>query len=161
MLRGGHHTKPLPDATDKSHGNFQHKYTPDLDAATHMWQSVALPKFLQVLATGAGHAMYHDVQWSTRHGRIANVLQQFGGGGESHGPHLILTTQPDVQLFAQQFRKRSWWDPDDDDDSPALSVLPYVGSPQERKVLRKNFTHASGLPSSAFHVAVASYTHFF
>jgi hypothetical protein len=69
-----------------------------------------------VLQKGAGHAVYHDVQWSDRHGRIADLLRALSRANDSDqnggsvngndtdpdeevednsnmGPHLIVTGQ--------------------------------------------------------------------
>lgn len=141
---------------------MEYSYNPDDAAVTHMWQSVARPRFLKILGTGTGHAIYHDVQWSTRHGRVTDLLQHFSAAESSYGPHLILTTQPDVMQFANQFRRHYWWEASDEDaNAPDLYVLPYHGTPKERQALRRDFSHANGLANSSFHVLVTSYKMFF
>ena len=68
---------------------------------TEEWKSLCLPRFRAVLDKGSGHAVYCDVEWSTRHGRIANLLEQLAD--KTMGPHLIVTTRPEVEAFAQEF----------------------------------------------------------
>lgn len=113
------------DDNDTSFSQQQHRYNPSTDAArTDAWQSNCFPRFLKVLHTGAGHAVYHDVQWSSRHGRLADLMGRCynhdnipntddndnpqnnnrNSNSSIFGPHLIVAATPDVARFAQEFR---------------------------------------------------------
>ncbi|KAI2511302.1 hypothetical protein MHU86_3084 [Fragilaria crotonensis] len=52
------------------------KYNPNPEALTPAWSEICLPRFTQVLQKGSGHAVYCDLQWGDRHGRIANLVQR-------------------------------------------------------------------------------------
>eukprot|EP00529_Nitzschia_sp_RCC80_P002582 CAMPEP_0113479372 /NCGR_PEP_ID=MMETSP0014_2-20120614/21273_1 /TAXON_ID=2857 /ORGANISM="Nitzschia sp." /LENGTH=1797 /DNA_ID=CAMNT_0000372663 /DNA_START=224 /DNA_END=5617 /DNA_ORIENTATION=+ /assembly_acc=CAM_ASM_000159 len=101
------------------------------ECITESWEKGCVPRLLSIFQTGVGHGIVHDVQWSTRHGRIANLLQNFaatakntpksvlaptskpsidcnssGGDAVEHGNyglHLIVTVQPDVEPFMKEF----------------------------------------------------------
>jgi hypothetical protein len=113
---------------------------------------------MAVLEKGSGHAVYCDIEWPTRHGRIAHLLEQLAH--KTRGPHLIVTTKPEVEVFAQEFRSiedhlrlipnRT---PNDN-----LRALTYTGSKSHRRKLRENFGSANGLRDSSFHVMVTSYS---
>lgn len=128
---------------------------------TEEWKSVVLPRFKAVLQTGCGHAVYCDVEWHTRHGRIANLLNELSD--ESLGPHLIITTRPQVEAFAQEFESidsRVRLVSSTSLDTRGLTVLTYAGSKARRRKLRDHFPSATGLRDSSFHVMVMSYTDF-
>eukprot|EP00934_Nitzschia_sp_Nitz4_P002463 Nitzschia sp. Nitz4//scaffold119_size111653//105250//109419//NITZ4_004214-RA/size111653-augustus-gene-0.231-mRNA-1//-1//CDS//3329533908//2453//frame0 len=139
----------------------EHTYDPQTDAMTQMWTDTCLSRFLNILHTGVGHALYHDLDWTSRHGRISNLLQEMADQHSNFGPHLIITVEPDVDRFAREFRAvnshlrlMSMVDP------KALRALPYKGTPEQRKRLRNQFPDATGLPESSFHVIVVSYANF-
>jgi len=127
---------------------------------TEEWKSSCLPRFKSVLDKGSGHAVYCDVEWPTRHGRIANLLEQLAD--KTMGPHLIITTRPEVDAFAQEFD--SMETPlrlvPSNATSDGLRVLAYTGSKSQRRKLRQQFPSATGLTDSSFHVLVVSYTDF-
>ena len=167
--------QPVSDDDDDASSTTAVSYQPNADALTHAWQSTCLPRFLQVLQTGAGHAVYHDLQWSTRHGRVAHLLRSLSSSGSNgdddqaaFGPHLIVCTEPNVDRFAREFRNdlqrhlrlivRS--NNNDDDDSPSLQALVYRGSQRRRRQLREYFPQATGLPEAPFHVLITSYESF-
>lgn len=120
---------------------------------TEEWKSLCLPRFKAVLDKGSGHAVYCDIEWSTRHGRIANLLEQLAD--KTMGPHLIVTTRPEVEAFAQEFDSM-----DNSPSSDGLRVMKYQGSKSQRRQLRKHFSAATGLSDSPFHVLVVSYSDF-
>jgi hypothetical protein len=142
-------------------------HNPNPVALTESWTSLCLPRLQAIVGTGAGHALYHDVQWTTRHGRIADFLKSLttmNGGDTSDvnmGPHLIVTTTPDVVRFCQEFYdmrgqlRLVMANPDH-----SLRVMAYEGSQRERRKLRHYFPQATGLPEAPFHVLVTSYTSF-
>ena len=139
-------------------------------ALTSVWQSTCAPRLRQVLQTGAGHAIYHDVQWSTRHGRLAHLLHTLPLH-QRYGPHLIVCTTPDMERWAREFAvgpsglvvPRINDDNDDDNDNderslPPLQALAYRGNARQRRQMRTQFfPQATGWPESAFHVCITSY----
>jgi hypothetical protein len=136
-------------------------YHPSEDAITEFWANVCLPRLLAVLQTGAGHALLHDVQWESRHGRVANLLESLARDKSSFGPHLIITTEPDVERFGQEFRTgNSHLRLLTTVNADSLRVLRYKGTPEQRVKLRKLFPDATGLPEAPFHVIITSYSHF-
>jgi hypothetical protein len=115
--------------------------------------------------------IFHDLQWRSRHGRVANILRD----APNTGPHLILTTEPEKEKFAREFAPfdpaapwRNWiLDSDDDGTSSSappteLRALVYQGSRTRRRKLRKNFAGlVNGTSSSSpFHVLIVSYQDF-
>lgn len=156
-------------------------YDPNPSSLTEAWEDFCLPRLLDILKIGSGHALYHDLQWYSRHGRLAHflkslkrnsvdgfrsfnqeTLQQQQQQQPSFGPHLIVTTQPDVKKFAQEFHDMRGHIPivvdrHEEQDNP-LRVLVYEGTKAERQRCRKLFSRASGLPEAPFHVIVVSYT---
>mmetsp|Transcript_4493 Transcript_4493/g.12972 ORF Transcript_4493/g.12972 Transcript_4493/m.12972 type:complete len:1561 (-) Transcript_4493:211-4893(-) len=149
------------------------------------WKNVCIPRLLSILQTGVGNAILHDVLWSTRHVRIANLLQKIStmsekgigigmdttGGANSNGtdgnfgPHLIVTVGPDVDKFASQFQApnshlRLMSSSSSSSDGSPLRALAYKGTPQEKRQLRLQFPHATGLADAAFHVICVSYADF-
>jgi hypothetical protein len=154
-------------------------YQPNIDSTTYVWQSICLPRFLSVLSTGAGHAIYHDTQWSSRHGRIADLLRTlstttiFDNNNESNnsihsfsknfGPHLIVTTEPELEKFGREFYDiRTHMRLVMSTESKSLHNMIYHGSTKRRTKLRKEyFAKANGLPEAPFHVLITTYAVFF
>jgi hypothetical protein len=135
-------------------------YQPNPKSMTNEWQQLCCSHFVSILETGAGHAIYMDVQWSSRHGRISNLLDQIS---DSHaednlGPHLIITMENEVLSFAQEFYE---YNCHERFNTKALFALTYRGSKLQRRRLRKLFSRANGLPSAVFHVLITSYDVFF
>jgi hypothetical protein len=146
-------------------------FQPNPDSNTVTWQTVCMPHFLAILATGTGHAIYHDSEWSSRHGRLADVLRSLATSTASNddsmmdegnfGPHLIVTTEPELGRFAQEFANLS-----DGlrlvirNESKSLRALTYSGTRSKRRRLRQYFSQASGLPEAPFHVLITSYKYF-
>jgi hypothetical protein len=126
---------------------------------TASWANACLPRLMSILHTGVGHAVYHDVNWSTRHGRIANLLEELSREDNDFGPHLIVTVEPDVERFAQEFRAvNSHLRLMSTVNTECLRALRYTG--EHRTKLRKQFPDATGLPDAPFHVIITSYAHF-
>lgn len=127
-------------------------------SVTEEWKSICLPRFMTVLEKGSGHAVYCDVEWPTRHGRIAHLFQQLAD--KTRGPHLIVTTQPEVDSFALEFRSVEDHMNLMPNSAPTdeLRVLTYTGSKSHRRKLRQKFASANGLRDSSFHVMVTSYS---
>mmetsp|Transcript_6650 Transcript_6650/g.11843 ORF Transcript_6650/g.11843 Transcript_6650/m.11843 type:complete len:1765 (-) Transcript_6650:235-5529(-) len=91
------------------------------------WTESCLPRLLAILRKGAGHAIVHDMQWSDRSFRVANMLQNMaispclskgqsssaslsttqhdhGNRNNNYGPHLIVTSSgEDFDEFARVF----------------------------------------------------------
>jgi hypothetical protein len=147
-----------------------HRYEPTPDAQTDAWQNIGLPRFQQILTKGVGHAIFYDVHWSTRHGRIASVLhsmvvvgskttQEDSGDNSSssrcYGPHLIVTTTPDVELFCQEFPVR-FQQPRD-----GLFAVAYSGTDGQRINVRREFGTPLGLFESSIQVVVVSIQDFY
>lgn len=128
---------------------------------TDEWRSLHLPRFKAVLNTGSGNAVFCDVEWPTRHGRIADLLKSIAD--KSLGPHLIITARPEVDAFAQEFENidnHVRLVPGSLTGSDDLRVLTYKGSKAQRQKLRRHFESAPGLMDSSFDVMVVSYTDF-
>lgn len=162
-------TKLLSDSDDNSFADTV-PFQPNNDSLTYFWQSVCLPRFLSVLEKGAGHAVYHDIQWASRHGRIADLLRALVSAdgttsdikGNSFGPHLIITTEPDVSGFAREFHDATKnWRKIVRNESKSLQALTYTGAETQRTKLRARFFgKASGLPEAPLHVLITSYSTF-
>jgi hypothetical protein len=123
-------------------------------ARTDAWQARCLPRLLAILDRGAGHAIYHDYHWTSRHGRLADLLHKVPN---RYGPHLIVTIDPDVDAFCREFENghisRLIHRP-----STTLRAVAYHGSAKQRKILRTRFFRAGkGLATSPWHVMVTSY----
>jgi len=140
------------------------------------WGKVCIPRLLSILQTGVGNAILHDVMWSTRHCRIANLLHEISLMTEdnnknidgmnsttdrNYGLHLIVTVEPDVDKFAKEFKApNSHLRLMSTVDESSLRALAYKGTKNERKRLRREFPHATGLQDAPFHVIVVSYSDF-
>lgn len=154
------------DSVDDDHNDDATiPHAPAPGVLTQAWSTQCLPRFLSVLATGAGHAVYHDTQWKTRHGRLAHLfraLSKQDGDDANFGPHLIVTVEPELYNFAQEFHDcTGHFDLLSSNPNKSLLVLPYHGSKQRRRKLRKQFfPQAKGLSESPFHVLVTSYASF-
>mmetsp|Transcript_7518 Transcript_7518/g.15687 ORF Transcript_7518/g.15687 Transcript_7518/m.15687 type:complete len:1420 (-) Transcript_7518:2102-6361(-) len=147
-------------------------YRPNKVALTDAWSGFCKDR-LQAIVENGGNALYHDMQWSSRHARLANFLNTLKEPGlsdektkkeSSFGPHLIVTMQPDTVKFAQEFYDmrssvRLVLDRYDEEDNK-LRCLLYQGQKEERRKLRKHFSSAAGLATAPFHVIVVSYTDF-
>jgi hypothetical protein len=141
-------------------------YNPNPDSATTAWADTCLPRFTEVLQKGTGHAVFCDLDWTQRHGRIANLMQTMAFEDKASadstyfGPHLIVTTKPNVQAFCQEFEAMQASILPKGAVSSSLRVLHYAGSSSHRAKLRKTHfgnAQALGQPSSSFHVLVTSY----
>ena len=136
------------------------KYNPNPEALTPAWSERCLPRFTQVLQKGSGHAVYCDLQWGDRHGRIANLVQRMAVEQGNFGPHLIVTTQPHVEQFCQEFDSIRVSIRREPSSRSPLRVLQYDGSTSHRRKLRAKHLGASaqlGLAESSYHVLVTSY----
>lgn len=135
-------------------------YFPDEAAITSEWSSLCLPRLLSVLKKGSGHAIYHDVEWSTRHGRIADIFRELSSDQNNFGPHLIVTTGPEVVRFAQEFHDLNTYKLVTTNTTRRLRTMVYNGSKRHRSKLRRHFSRANGLPEAPFHVLVTCYASF-
>mmetsp|Transcript_8344 Transcript_8344/g.18907 ORF Transcript_8344/g.18907 Transcript_8344/m.18907 type:complete len:1392 (-) Transcript_8344:222-4397(-) len=141
-------------------------YKPQLNELTDAWKEFCKSR-LQAIVEKGGHALFVDMQWYSRHARLADFLKTLREPGlssqeASFGPHLIVTMQPDTVKFAQEFHDmrgniRLVLDRNDEEDNE-LRVLLYEGTSAERRKLRRHFPQAVGLAASPFHVIVISYT---
>jgi hypothetical protein len=104
------------------------------------------------------------VQWPSRHGRIADLLRALSSndqGDDNFGPHLIVSTEPELNRFAQEFYDlNSHLRLIISNETKSLHALTYTGSKRRRRKLRKYFSQASGLPEAPFHVLITSYDTF-
>ena len=136
-------------------------HQPHPDAITGSWIDMCLPRFLSILDTGAGHAYYHDVQWGTRHGRIANLFRVLAEKKGNYGTHLIITTEPEVTRFAREFQPvnhhQALLHPV---NTESLRALAYTGDKEQRRKLRYYFPKTTGLVDSPYHVLITSYRSF-
>ena len=151
------------------------------------WTDTCLPRLLDIMSKGAGHAVLHDMQWTNRTLRIANLLQNMATSSSSssslpnYGPHLIVTSSgEDFDQFASAFGKLedgivgSVFKKAGGYSSAAgkdvmLRALSYHGSKAQRRQLRKHFgslmsssdshfASLGGLPDSPFHVILTTYS---
>jgi len=137
---------------------------------TEAWESEGRAALQHVLAIGsgtegggAGHALYYDTEWNSRHGRLGDFIRSQARHDElSWGPHLILTTQPEIDSFCQEFYDwRTYLNLGQAKDAATrLRACKYSGSPAERRRLRKMWPQATGLPEDPIHVVVMSYASF-
>ena len=168
------------DAEDSSTGSAAITVTKDtpvaikkLDNNDTEWTDTCLPRLLDVMSKGAGHAVVHDMQWTERSVRVANLLQNLARqqpassssttpreAYSNYGPHLIVTSSgDDFDKFASVFGQlgsgvhSSIFKKDDGEevDDVILRALPYQGSKKQRRQLRKHF--GSLMPSSGSHFA--------
>ena len=147
---------------------------------TDHWSKVCLPRLLSVMDKGPGHTVIHDADWQSRPGRIADLLGALDDGHQNRaGPHLIITTEKDLDKFRVVFEKMKHQPspPKSAPDSVASSptALIYEGSNMHRRNLRLRhfatlphvaFTNESmasdvPVPPPAFDVIVTSYLSFF
>lgn len=145
-------------------------YQPHLAALTDAWESAGRAGLTRVLETEgrAGTALYYDTEWNSRHGRLGDFLrsqaQKENGGNTASlawGPHLILTTQPEVDLFCQEFHDwRTYLNLSHDRISCPMRACKYSGTSARRRQLRKMWPRATGLPKDPLHVVVMSYATF-
>jgi hypothetical protein len=143
-----------------------HRYEPHADAPTYMWQTSGLPRFQQILTKGVGHAIFYDAHWSTRHGRIASVLHAMVTQEEDnetsksscYGPHLILTTTPEVELFCREFPVRFQ---QQQQQAEGLFAVMYAGTDEQRTNIRREFGTPLGLSESSIQVVVVSIQDFY
>ena len=151
-------------------------YRPNELCLTEPWLSFCLPRLQAIIEKGSGHVLYHDVQWFSRHGRLAHFLKTLNRPDRmeqdkdqvqyerSFGPHLIVTTHPDTTKFAQEFHDMRCHLPivfdRCDEDNNHLRVLLYDGTKDQRRKLRRHFSQATGAAEASFHVIVVSYTMF-
>lgn len=136
-------------------------HQPKQDALTRMWTQQCLPRLFSVLHTGAGHAIYHDVDFSNRHGRVADLLKNLTSKNDNYGPHLIITVEPELVLFAQEFYDiNGHLGLVNSLSEQKMRVLAYQGSPKKRRKLRQYFSQAKGVPESPFQVVVTTYADF-
>eukprot|EP00970_Alexandrium_tamarense_P015275 scaffold4931_cov196-Alexandrium_tamarense.AAC.7 len=140
------------------------------------WTNACLPRMMDILKTGSGHAILHDMEWNNRARRVAGILQNLALPAEAaplssvrglpnYGPHLIITASgSDFEEFASVFAqlghdlcvvKKTSDGPNRADDSFAtdsddvvLRVLPYHGTALRRRRLRKHFGGLSPSPDS-------------
>ena len=134
-------------------------YNPNPLSRTGAWTTSCRPRLQKVLESG--HAIIYDAEWTSRHGRMVDLLQSISNKNGHYGPHLIITTTPNIELFAQEMEAVDTHicilpQP----KSSKLRVMPYVGSKGQRRNLRKHWSKALGLTTSSFHVLVTSYTSF-
>jgi len=136
------------------------------------WTDTCLPRLLDIMSKGAGHAVLHDMQWTNRTLRIANLLQNMANSpscssssstSSNYGPHLIVTSSgEDFDQFASAFGKLedgivdSVFKKGGSSSSATgkdvmLRALSYQGSKAQRRQLRKHF--GSLMPSSDSHFA--------
>ena len=79
-------------------------YQPHLGALTEAWESEGRATLTKILETDGRACLYYDTEWNSRHGRLGDFLRSQARENENDdsvssltwGPHLILTTQPEV-----------------------------------------------------------------
>jgi len=126
---------------------------------------------LDIMSKGAGHAVLHDMQWTNRTLRIANLLQNMANSpscssssstSSNYGPHLIVTSSgEDFDQFASAFGRledgtigsvfKKAGGSSSAGKDVMLRALSYQGSKAQRRQLRKHF--GSLMSSSDSHFA--------
>jgi hypothetical protein len=136
--------------------------------------------------SGSGHVVLHDMQWRSRVDRIIQVLHNLAikplepieGGEVSNGiyqpnvgPHLIVTTAADINIFLEQmapveylppnYSSSSMMEKDEINSQPfCLQALKYNGSDLKRRQLRVDHFSSidfAGIHDSACNVIVTTY----
>jgi len=118
-----------------------------------------------------GHVIYHDVDWTGRTHRIADILYTMASTHDNFGPHLILCTSDQVPAWEMSFAGLGCF------SLPSLSstilrALSYTGTKRQRhNVLPYLYATAVGssssscsfvetstyLPNAPYHVVITSY----
>lgn len=143
-----------PDGDDDDASIVPH--CPNRSSRTSVWMEHCLPRLLNIWQRGAGHVIYHDYHWKSRHGRLAHLLHQIPNN--KYGPHLIVTIEPEVVSFAQEFEPGEIR-PLIHQPSDRLRALAYHGSLKRRRRLRQTlFNQGKGLEVSPWHILVTSYS---
>jgi len=141
------------------------------------WAMGCLPRILSIMKTGSGNVIFHDMKWTSRYNRIVQVLGAIGKSMEkkesyeaNHGPHLIITTEIDIDAFMSMLGPISYCASRQEMESRTepltscfLRGLKYHGSPSLRRSLRERHFGAvslSGLANSPFSVIVTTYQTF-
>jgi hypothetical protein len=144
------------------------EFAPQRVAVTQAWKDHGRPALARILdgsgGTGiAGSALYYDTEWNHRYGRLGDffrsraVVHSDKEMASNWGPHLIVTTTPDVDTFAAEFLDwRTFLHP----TLRGLRACRYVGSLEERQGLRRLWSTSVGLPSDTVHVVISSYATF-
>ncbi len=129
-------TVKLGDLTDESEGqegNYNARMMrqgPSNLLKDNEWTESCLPRLLDILSKGAGHAIVHDMEWMHRAGRVANMLETMARSSSvsaaptsqsssryqvpprtmrrtrhpNFGPHLIVTSSgEDFDAFSAEF----------------------------------------------------------
>ena len=149
------------------------------------WTDTCLPRLLDIMGKGAGHAVLHDMQWTNRTLRIANLLENMaasplkGSTSPNYGPHLIVTSSgEDFDQFSSAFGKLEDGivgsvfkkaGSSSAGKDVMLRALSYQGSKAQRRQLRKHFgslmpssdshfASLGGLPDSPCHVILTTYS---
>mmetsp|Transcript_13247 Transcript_13247/g.15409 ORF Transcript_13247/g.15409 Transcript_13247/m.15409 type:complete len:1475 (+) Transcript_13247:140-4564(+) len=147
---------------------------------TEEWTERCLPRLLDIMQVGPGHAILNDLQWNTRFHRVAQILtglgtssqdsspatSDYGTNGKSkfepnYGPHLIITAEA---YYASFMSTMAPFDYSLTNDAPFyLRSLGYNGGKSKRRRIRKeHFTPIgfSGIPDAPYNVIVTTYESF-
>jgi hypothetical protein len=142
------------------------------------WTRGCLPRIMSIMKIGSGNVIFHDLKWTSRFNRICQVLGRLGirkDGEEvfesNHGPHLIITTEMDIDAFMSVLGPISYCatsgeeiESCNESESPRFLIgLKYHGSPSICRRLRQKHFGAmsfSGLFESPFSVIVTTYQTF-
>ena len=141
------------------------------------WSKKCLPRLLEIMSSGPGHVVLHDLQWRSRADRILQLLRglvtdtRCNGGNGVHtkepnfGCHLIITTESDLDTFMGVLGPLNYSLSGKvaDNASFQLRGLRYDGSVRHRRRMRMDhFTSVglSGLPDTPYNVIVTTYKTF-
>lgn len=129
----------------------------ELDPSSKYW-TTCLERMRNIIYKGMGNMILYDVHWEGRMFRIADFLRHLVEWGTevgenertvNYGPHLIVTTVNDLELWEQAFATLGFLsnnnlhnENDDDDDydhdDVTLRALIYHGSSKYRRKLRRH-----------------------
>ena len=133
---------------------------------TDYWKYTCRERMKEIVMTGMGNMVYHDMEWTGRAQRIADFLKHMvlwgdevegiKGSGirnsiiQNFGPHLIVTSESDIEVWEEAFPKLGFYskkarsddsdDESDDEDSDevVLRALIYTGTSKARRRLRRH-----------------------
>jgi len=149
----------VTDDDEDAAGRTKSSFDPSVlvQSKTDHWSKFCLPRLLSVMDKGPGHTVIHDMDWQSRPGRIAGLLGALDDRHQDRaGPHLIITTEKDLDKFRVVFEKMklglacqpSPSKSASDSVASSPTALIYEGSVMHRRNLR--LRHFATLPNVAF-----------
>jgi len=136
-------------------------YDTDYLILTEYWRNTCLSRMKEIISTGMGNMIYHDMEWTGRAHRIADFLRNLAmienstdnlNGKKAQipnfGPHLIVASENELRTWEDAFPKLGFYvnemnDSDERHDNediqvPVLRALSYTGNSAARRKLRRH-----------------------